>query len=141
MKRSEYLDSMPVQEGHYSRYLNLHLSSPYGLMALSNFFHPTAYHDKFHKLPTLLIFPKIKKNVYEEISSKRKLFTATTLSRAATANMSAQETTFGHKASTLDLIVSMMLNPRAELALGPAVFSPTKPEVELSSNRTEPSHP
>ena len=65
--------------------------------------------------------------------------TATTESLAATAKMSAQDTTPGQIFSNWDLIVSTTLNPLSELLLGPAVFSPVK--VELSSKRTDASHP
>jgi hypothetical protein len=56
-------------------------------------------------------------------------------SRAASARMSAHDTTPGHAASTFLLMVSMTSNPRTEFAFGPAVFSPP------ASRRIEPSHP
>lgn len=55
------------------------------------------------------------------------------------ANTSAQETTPGQAFSTADLMLSMTSNPRAELRLGTAFFSPVKEDV--SSSRTDPSHP
>lgn len=67
------------------------------------------------------------------------LLTATTESRAATAKISAQETTPGHTFSTFVLIVSITLKPLNEFAFGPAVFSPVK--LDVSSKRTEASHP
>lgn len=65
--------------------------------------------------------------------------TATTESRAATARISAQETTLGHKLSSWDLMVSTTSNPLTEFALGFAVFSPVK--LDVSSKRIEPSQP
>lgn len=53
--------------------------------------------------------------------------------------ISAQETTRGHKASTLDFMVSITLKPLKEPAFGPAVFSPVK--LDVSSNNTDPSQP
>lgn len=67
------------------------------------------------------------------------LLTATTESRAATAKISAQETTPGHTFSTFVLMVSITLKPLNEFAFGPAVFSPVK--LDVSSKRTEASHP
>lgn len=64
---------------------------------------------------------------------------ATVPSRAATDRISAQETTPGHAVSKVDLMESMTSNPLRELLFGPAVFSPVK--VELSSKRTDASHP
>lgn len=63
----------------------------------------------------------------------------TTASRAATAKISAHDTTLGHMFSTWDLMVSIMSKPLTELALGPAVFSPVK--LEVSSNKIEASQP
>lgn len=65
--------------------------------------------------------------------------TITTESRAAMVTISAHETTPGHAFSTLVFILSTTSNPLSELLLGPAVFSPVKDEV--SSRRTDPSHP
>ncbi|KAM0941188.1 hypothetical protein DsansV1_C17g0146111 [Dioscorea sansibarensis] len=65
--------------------------------------------------------------------------TATTESRAATARMSAQDTTCLHALSTFDLIVSITSKPRSEFLLGVAVFSPVK--LEVSSSRTDASQP
>ena len=53
--------------------------------------------------------------------------------------MSAQETVALQEASTFVLMASMTSNPRTELALGPAPFSPVK--VDVSSRRMEPSQP
>lgn len=55
------------------------------------------------------------------------------------AKISAHDTTPGHTASTLDLMLSTTLNPLMELLLGRAVFSPVKDEV--SSRRTDASQP
>lgn len=63
----------------------------------------------------------------------------TTESRAVMASISAQETAPGQAFSTADLMLSMTSNPRAELRLGTAFFSPVKDDV--SSSRTDPSHP
>ena len=65
--------------------------------------------------------------------------TATIESLAATAKMSAQDTTPRKIFSNWDLIVSTTSNPLSELLLGPAVFSPVK--VEVSSKKTDASHP
>ena len=67
------------------------------------------------------------------------ILTATTESLAATARISAQETTPGHKLSTLDFMVSITSKPLIEPALGPAVFSPVK--LDVSSNSTDASQP
>jgi hypothetical protein len=56
-------------------------------------------------------------------------------SRAVSARMSAHETTPGHLASTLALMVSMASKPRREFTFGSADFSPP------SSRRIEPSQP
>jgi hypothetical protein len=53
--------------------------------------------------------------------------------------MSAQETVVLQAASTWVLMASITSYPRAELAFGPAFFSPVK--VAVSSSRMEPSHP
>jgi hypothetical protein len=53
--------------------------------------------------------------------------------------MSAQETVALQDASTWVLMASITSNPRAELAFGPALFSPVK--LGVSSSRMEPSHP
>ena len=63
--------------------------------------------------------------------------TATTESRAATATMSAHDTTCGHILSSRALMLSITSNPRRELLFGTAVFSPVK--VGVSSSSTEPS--
>lgn len=55
------------------------------------------------------------------------------------AKISAHDTTPGHTASTLDLMLSITLNPLTELLLGAAVFSPVNEEV--SSRRIDPSQP
>ena len=54
--------------------------------------------------------------------------------------MSAQETVALQDASTCALMASMTSNPRSELALGPAFFSPTK-LPGTSSSKTEASQP
>jgi hypothetical protein len=58
----------------------------------------------------------------------------TTLSLAAMARMSAQETTPGHTFSTADLTASMTSNPLTEPLLGLAIFSPWKLGVSSSSS-------
>jgi len=58
----------------------------------------------------------------------------TTLSLAAMARMSAQETTPGHTFSTADLTASMTSKPRTEPLLGVAIFSPWKLAVSSSSS-------
>jgi len=63
----------------------------------------------------------------------------TTLSLAAMARMSAQETTPGHTFSTADLMASMTSNPLAEPLLGLAIFSPLK--LGVSSSSSEASQP
>lgn len=55
------------------------------------------------------------------------------------AKISAQDTTPGHAFSTADLMLSITLNPRAELRFGAAFCSPVK--LDVSSSRIEPSHP
>jgi hypothetical protein len=61
-------------------------------------------------------------------------------SRAATARISAQETTFPKQAVfTADLIASITSNPRTDMLLAFAVFSPIMSSV--SSSRIEPSQP
>ena len=65
--------------------------------------------------------------------------TSTTESLAAMAKISAHETTPGHAASTAVLMLSITLNPRAELRFGFAFCSPVK--LDVSSSRIEPSHP
>ena len=50
----------------------------------------------------------------------------TTLSLAAMARMSAQETTPGHTFSTADLMASITSKPLTEALLGLAIFSPWK---------------
>ena len=66
--------------------------------------------------------------------------TATTESRAATATMSAQETTLPLQAAlTAALMRSITSKPRIELTFGEAFFSPVKKGV--SSSRIDPSHP
>jgi len=65
--------------------------------------------------------------------------TVTTESRAAIARISAQETTPGQAASTLVLMSSITSKPLRELTFAAADFSPVK--VEVSSNRTDASHP
>lgn len=69
-----------------------------------------------------------------------RIHTATTESRAATAKISAQETTGPPQAlSTTDLILSTTLNPLAELKLEFALFSESI--LSVPSSKTEPSHP
>lgn len=63
----------------------------------------------------------------------------TTESLAVMANISAQETTFGHAFSTADLMLSTTSNPRTEFKFGAAPFSPVN--VDVSSSRIDPSHP
>ena len=65
--------------------------------------------------------------------------TATTESLAATATISAHETTPGHELSNWDLMVSMTSNPLTELLFGAAVFSPVK--LDVSSNNIDASQP
>jgi len=65
--------------------------------------------------------------------------TATTESRAAIARISAQETTPGQAASTLVLMSSITSKPLREFTFAQADFSQVK--VEVSSNRTDASHP
>lgn len=66
--------------------------------------------------------------------------TATTESRAATARMSAHDTTGPPQASsTADLILSTTSNPLTELLLGTANFSLTNSGLE--SKRLDPSQP
>lgn len=65
--------------------------------------------------------------------------TETTESRAEIARISAQETTPGQAASTLVLMSSMTSKPLREFTFAPADFSPVK--LEVSSNRTDASHP
>lgn len=67
------------------------------------------------------------------------VLTAATESLAATARMSAQETTPGHMLSNWDFISSMTSKPLRELALGKELFSPVK--FAVSSNKTDASHP
>ena len=63
----------------------------------------------------------------------------TTLSLAAMARMSAQETTPGQTFSTADLAASMTSKPLTEPLLGLAVFSPWK--VAVSSSSSDASQP
>jgi hypothetical protein len=65
-------------------------------------------------------------------------FTRETASRAASATISAQETTPGHFASNSALAASMTKNP-SKLKLGLASFSATFVEVEFIN--TDPSQP
>ena len=58
----------------------------------------------------------------------------TTLSLAAMARMSAQETTPGQAFSTADLMASITSKPLTEALLGFAIFSPWKLAVSSSSN-------
>jgi len=67
------------------------------------------------------------------------LLTATTESLAATARISAQETTPGHKLSNSDLMLSITPKPLMEFTLGPADCSPVK--LDVSFNSTDASHP
>ena len=62
------------------------------------------------------------------------LLTLTTLSLAAMARMSAQETTPGQTLSTADLMASITSKPLTEPLLGVAIFSPWKLAVSSSSN-------
>ncbi|WVY93865.1 hypothetical protein V8G54_032953 [Vigna mungo] len=62
-----------------------------------------------------------------------------TASLAATAKMSAQETTPWHMFSNLDFMLSITSKPLRELAFGNEFFSPVK--VSVSSNNTDASHP
>ena len=76
----------------------------------------------------------------EKLAASVAILTATTESRAATANMSAQETTGRpHALSTSYLIWSTTSNPRAELLFGRANFSLSM--VADGSRRIEPSQP
>lgn len=65
--------------------------------------------------------------------------TATTESRAAAATISAQETIPGQAVSNCVLMVSITSKPLSEFTFAPADFSPVK--LEVSSNRTDASHP
>lgn len=65
--------------------------------------------------------------------------TATTLSRAESARISAHETVALQAASTRVLMVSITSKPLAEFLFGFAVFSPVKPDT--SSSSMDPSHP
>jgi hypothetical protein len=78
------------------------------------------------------------KNTWGHESSSN-ILTLTTESLAATAIISAHETTLGHKLSSWDLMVSITSKPLKELAFGPAVFSPVK--LDVSSNNSDASHP
>ena len=64
--------------------------------------------------------------------------TATAESLAATAKISAQDTTPGHKFSNWDLIVSITSYPLSE-GFGPTFFSPGS--VAVLSKSTDASHP
>ena len=69
-----------------------------------------------------------------------RIHTATTESRAATAKISAQETTGAPQTlSTTDLILSTTANPLAELILAFAFFSESI--LSVSSSRIDPSQP
>ena len=57
------------------------------------------------------------------IIKDKHIHTATDASRAATATMSAQDTTPGHRLSTFDLILSMTSYPLTEFKLLGAFFS------------------
>jgi len=79
---------------------------------------------------------KLLLSVYNELL----LLTATTESRAATANMSAQETIgFPHASSTACLISSTTSNPLADWKFAFEFFSLSIEDVE--SRRIEPSQP
>lgn len=65
--------------------------------------------------------------------------TATTLSRAATARISEQETIPGQAVSNWVLMSSITSKPLREFTFAPADFSPVK--LEVSSNKTDASHP
>lgn len=67
------------------------------------------------------------------------MHTRTTESLAAVARMSAQDTVSGQMASRSHFIASITSNPRRELRLGAAVFSPII--LAVSSNNTEASQP
>ena len=67
------------------------------------------------------------------------LLTSTELWREATARMSAQDTVWGHAASTAALMVSTTSNPRKESMLGREYFSESK--VDELSSKSDPSHP
>jgi len=70
---------------------------------------------------------------------KKKKLTATTASRAAAATISEQETTPGQAVSNWVLMLSITSKPLREFTFAPADFSPVK--LEVSSNRTDASHP
>ena len=53
--------------------------------------------------------------------------------------MSAQDTVWGHAASTAALMVSTTSNPRKESMLGREYFSESK--VDELSSKSDPSHP
>ena len=77
-------------------------------------------------------------NIYYGLNfiNNAKFLTATTESLAATAKMSAQDTTPGHKFSNWDLMVSITSKPLIDFLLGRASLSPS-----LTSNSTDASHP
>lgn len=81
--------------------------------------------------------PKKQTNIIEE--KQKGNLTKTVESRAARARISAHETTPGHTFSTASFMSSTTSNPRTEPLFGLAVFSPVN--VELSSNRIDPSQP
>jgi len=70
---------------------------------------------------------------------EQELLTSKTASLAATAKMSAQETTPLHMFSKSDFMLSITSKPLRELAFGNEFFSPVK--VSVSSNNTDASHP
>jgi len=74
-----------------------------------------------------------------QANSKQLKLTANDASRAATASMSAQDTTPGQTFSTSDFALSMISNPLTELTLGSALFSLSI--VGLSSNKIDASQP
>ena len=67
------------------------------------------------------------------------MHTATTESRAASANISAQETTPGQDPSTCCLMKSITSNPRKEFALCTDSFSP--PGTSKSNDASHPYIP
>lgn len=74
-----------------------------------------------------------------ELTIVKPALTATTESRAATAKISAQDTTPAHELSRLVLIVSTTSKPLNDPEFVGAVFSPVK--FAVSSSKTDASQP
>lgn len=124
---------------HRSRLLLLHLFCPVvprkkDLLAET--------HTEITLTSPFLGFDSISLSRNDIVHGMKKMHALTryTESRAATANISAHETTvFLQDLSTAALILSITSNPLIDPAFGTAVFSPVK--VDVSSSRTEPSQP